>query len=201
MLVALAVAVSLTVAACVAVAVGMLSERRGSLSARRWGARAGLALGGAAAILVLFEFGFGSDELPASRRLASAHAMLDGNCAACHTSAESVSSLKCASCHEQFTAEAGAFGFPAHYVYASLEEARAYPRGNETSCAACHLEHRGRGADLRSTATDRRCTACHAVPGFGGHPDSISRPRRSPMTRDCCSSTSPTWSTCWTRAS
>ena len=171
MLIALAVAVSLTVAACVAVAVGMLSERHGSLSARRWGARAGLALGGVAAILVLFEFGFGSDELPASRRLASAHAMLDGNCAACHTSAESVSSLKCASCHEQFTAEAGAFGFPAHYVYASLAEARAYPRENETSCAACHLEHRGRGADLRSTATDRQCTACHAVPGFGSHPE------------------------------
>ena len=171
MLVALAVALSLTVAACVAVAVGLLYERHESLSARRWGARAGLVLGGAAAILVLFEFGFGSDELPASRRLASAHAMLDGTCAACHTSAETVSSLKCASCHEQFTAEAGAFRFPAHYVYASLEEARAYPRENETPCAACHLEHRGRGANLRSTATDRQCTACHAVPGFGGHPE------------------------------
>ena len=171
MLVAVAVALSLTVTVSVAVLVGVLSDRRGSAAARRWSARIGLVLGGMAAIVVLFEFGFGSDDLPASRGLASAHAMLDDTCAACHTSAETVSSVKCASCHEQFTAEGGTFGFPAHYVYASLDHARAYPRANETPCAACHLEHRGRGVDLLATATDRQCIFCHAVPGFGEHPE------------------------------
>ena len=48
---------------------------------------------------------------------------------------------------------------------------RAVERDRETGCAACHVEHQGRGADIRATFSDRQCAGCHDVGSFDRHPE------------------------------
>ena len=132
----------------------------------------GLAAGGMAGLVLLANLGFGTGDLVANGALSSAHATLDDNCAACHTAFEAVSSDKCSLCHEQFTGALGAYTFNAHYVYASRDRTRAFGREHEVGCAACHVEHRGRQANLRAAAPDLRCEICHETGGFdAGHPE------------------------------
>ncbi len=132
----------------------------------------GVALGTLGGLVLAVNLGFGAGDLVANGPLSSAHAMLEDNCAACHTSFEAVSSDKCSVCHERLTDTLGAYTFNAHYVYVSRDRTRAFGREHEVACAACHVEHGGRRADLRSTVTAARCESCHATGSFDrGHPE------------------------------
>ena len=172
------VAVILTVgiAATVLVFLGMLAQIRGRKPDRHrvfW-VGAGLVIGAIPAVALLIHVAFGASDLRGTNRLSSAHATLDGDCAACHVSVEMVSSEKCTSCHEQFPRESGTYGYEAHYTYHSADRSRAVgrERKDEVGCATCHMEHRRRRADLLATASDRQCAGCHMIGGFDDrHPE------------------------------
>ncbi len=63
--------------------------------------------------------------------LSAAHASLEDNCAACHTSVSGVEPENCISCH-------------ANNVSLLQSQPTAF-HANVATCKACHLEHRGRG--------------------------------------------------------
>ena len=125
-----------------------------------------------AAGLLTVDLGLGAGDLVANGPLSSAHAALEGRCAACHTPFGGVRSSACSACHDRFDDAIGAYSFNAHYVYASGDRTRAFGRENETGCAACHGEHEGRRADPRAASPDARCAGCHGIGGFhGDHPE------------------------------
>jgi hypothetical protein len=96
--------------------------------------------------------------------VAHAHAIWENNCQACHidftpisgsagglalTDWAHASDVNCQQCHA---------GPPHHDEYALLDAGADRQSAN---CATCHVEHRGRDADLMRIA-DRHCTVCHA---------------------------------------
>ena len=132
----------------------------------------GVALGALAAVVVAGNLQFGTGRLVASGELSSAHAVLETRCAECHAPFEGVGDATCSSCHERFSDALGAYTFNAHYVYASRDRTRAFGRENELPCAACHVEHRGRGGDLLAAVSDLQCASCHGIGGFrDDHPE------------------------------
>ena len=68
----------------------------------------------------------------------------------------------------------GIFTLAAHWSATPADQRRdplALQRIGEVACAACHLEHRGRRAEIARVA-DARCLACHDFGSFStGHPD------------------------------
>jgi len=122
--------------------------------------------------------------------LTSAHAAYDSDCAACHGgggSTRGVADAACRDCHERgsgVTATAGASstdgaaGAAAAEIYtlaahwsASPADQRRDPLPDEIACAACHLEHRGRRAEIARVA-DSLCLTCHDFGSFSaGHPE------------------------------
>lgn len=171
-----AVMFTVGVAAAVSVLLGMLVESRGRTPDRNrivW-VGAGLAIGAIPAVALLIHVAFGTSDLRGNNRLSSAHATLDGDCVACHVSVETVSSEKCTACHEQLPRESGIYGYDAHYAYHSGDRSRVVggERRDEMACATCHVEHRGRHADLLAGASDRQCAQCHMIGGFEDtHPE------------------------------
>lgn len=86
-----------------------------------------------------------------SGRLSAAHAVLEGDCTACHVRTPAAFSAKaaneaCLSCHDG----------PVHHASQSFTP----------DCASCHREHRGRVA-LAATS-NASCAQCHANPGAQG---------------------------------
>lgn len=89
--------------------------------------------------------------------VAAAHARWERDCRACHVpftpikqgtwystdATRSAMDAKCEACHRG----------PAHHPLQAAVEVG--------SCASCHVDHRGRGADI-SRVVDRTCTDCHA---------------------------------------
>ena len=140
-----------------------------------WKPAGWLALGmGLTVVLALvLEIGFGAGNLGRTGGLSSAHAMLEDSCAACHDTSETVDADKCSSCHRQLAGAPDQYGFDAHYTHVPGEPSPAteHERERETGCAACHVEHQGRGADIRATFSDRQCAACHEVDSFDRHPE------------------------------
>ena len=67
--------------------------------------------------------------------LSHAHAALESDCGACHTSVAGVEDSKCIACH---ATEERLLTWPETIFHASIQQ-----------CAACHLEHRGRSAEMR----------------------------------------------------
>ena len=125
----------------------------GFLTARRWLILACLGLGvGWAA--------WGAFDAPlhhAPGPVATVHAKWENDCNACHVpfspikdstwlstaATQQAMDGKCESCHRG----------PAHHPLQLTAEVG--------SCASCHADHRGRGADI-SRVADQTCTACHA---------------------------------------
>ena len=171
-----AVIFTVGISAAVLVFLGMLAQSRTRQPDRNrifW-VGVGLVIGAIPAVALLIDVAFGASDLRRNDRLSSAHAMLDGECAACHVSVETVSSEKCTFCHEQFPGDSGMYGYDVHYTYHSANRSRAVERepDDEVACATCHVEHRGRRADLLATASDRQCAACHMIGGFDDtHPE------------------------------
>ncbi len=144
---------------------------------RVWTWLAGLVGCGAVAVWFLGAFVFSGKRAIAPGPLSASHATFEGDCAACHTRAIGlgpVPSDGCLACHERIASDRGAYGFAAHYVYASGDRSRtadADRRSRETPCAGCHSEHGGRTASIAAVA-DRRCVTCHGFGSFGsGHPE------------------------------
>ena len=67
--------------------------------------------------------------------LSAAHAFLETDCAACHTSVQGVDETKCIGCHANNEA--------------LLQRQPTAFHANISNCAACHFEHRGVNANLR----------------------------------------------------
>lgn len=143
--------------------------------------RRGLLLPGALSVVVVWvvavaDFGLRNGVLLSNGPLSSNHASFERECAACHLPPGALPRAKCAECHERLGDELGVYGFPAHYLYraddpARIETAARDHAGRETECAACHLEHRGREAEITQVA-DARCLACHDYGSFDDrHPE------------------------------
>lgn len=123
------------------------------------------------ALLLVGDTWFLGHRLVSNGPLSSSHASLERSCQSCHTPFGTVASDKCSACHEQYTSHLGRYTFNAHYVHVSGDLTRAGVRDGETSCATCHLEHRGRDATV-SRVPDTRCNACHEVGSFSlDHPE------------------------------
>lgn len=136
--------------------------------------RALLLLGGVAAVAILavalWSFLVRDGKLLAAGPLSSNHATLDRDCAACHQSFAEVTSESCSPCHEKYGDEIGVFSFASHYLYRSNDFSRVAPSEHETACAACHLEHLGREAEITQVPVGR-CLVCHDYGAFDdGHP-------------------------------
>lgn len=102
--------------------------------------------------------------------LSSNHATVEDDCGACHDAFAAVASEKCSVCHEKHGDRLGVYTWAAHYVYRSDDFSCVVSSADETSCAACHLEHRGREAAITRVA-DARCRTCHELASFNdGHP-------------------------------
>ena len=130
----------------------------------------GLGLAGVIALTLLVNLGVQHGNLVSSGPLSSSHAVIGDNCVACHTPFGEVSSEKCSLCHERRSDALGAYTFDSHYVYVSGDRTRAFRHDSEMTCAGCHVEHRGRLADL-TTVTETGCVACHGFDRFGTHPE------------------------------
>lgn len=111
--------------------------------------------------------------------LASAHANFEGTCVDCHggagSGAQAVASESCQVCHERVGdgSEGGFYSFAAHYAYRGGLDAEgieaAHAEADETGCADCHPDHRGRDAALTRVADDS-CASCH-FGSFAEHPE------------------------------
>jgi len=130
----------------------------------------GLGLAGVLGVVLAVNLNLQSGALVSSGSLSSSHAVIGGDCVACHTPFGEVSSEKCVLCHEDGTAAVGAFSLDAHYVYVSGDHARAFRRDGEMTCAGCHTEHRGRAASVTTVSTTG-CVACHGIEGLADHPE------------------------------
>lgn len=75
--------------------------------------------------------------------LSAAHAFLEHNCAACHTSVEGADAIKCIACHANNEA--------------LLQRQPTAFHASIGSCRECHLEHRGR--EYRATIMDHQALA------------------------------------------
>lgn len=157
--------------------------------ADRWTGRLGLlaALGTAATLGVLAARG---NERPyTAGPLTTAHDMFASDCNQCHAANSDkgfqgllmpASDAKCLVCHEsQATIHAD--------NQAELFAGGAIPGHPEirlsSNCSACHVEHRGRDANL-SAVNDSFCVRCHADLDAGGRrPEAAAPPRVDPAER------------------
>ena len=127
-----------------------------------------LAGGLAAAVLAavaLADFFWRDARLLSNGPLSSAHATLQGDCAACHTPFGEVTSDACSTCHEKYGDQLGVFSFASHYLYRSNDFQRIEISEHETECAGCHTEHLGREAEI-TRLDDARCLSCHPFGSF-----------------------------------
>ncbi len=103
--------------------------------------------------------------------LSSNHAPFERDCSTCHADTGGLPPEKCSACHEKYGDRLGVYTFASHYVYRSADPRRleTVDRRHEAGCAACHLEHRGRGAEI-TRVPDLRCQTCHPFSFDRGHP-------------------------------
>ena len=128
------------------------------------------ALGGLVVLLVGAWGVVRDSEILSAGELSSSHATLEGSCFSCHEKYASFDDASCSACHEKYGDEVPVYGFATHYLYrAPHESGRKGLRGNEPSCFACHVEHRGREVGL-TEVSDAVCLDCHVGKSFdGGH--------------------------------
>lgn len=117
-------------------------------------------------------------------RLSSSHASLERDCAACHTSFRSVTSEKCAVCHEKSGDRQAAYSLAVHSVYRSGDMTRTRRMHPQVACFACHPEHGGRDAPI-THVPDTICANCHGFRSFDSdHPQFAFVERKLPDDAD-----------------
>ena len=132
-----------------------------------------LALVVALALLVVgwLDHRWGSSRWLSGGPLSSAHAVLEADCAACHTPFEDVTDAACSICHEKLGDDLGRYSFAAHTLYRSSDFERLAAPEHELVCADCHLEHGGREV-APIIINDTVCATCHERSAFAeDHPD------------------------------
>ncbi len=106
--------------------------------------------------------------------LSANHSNFESECAKCHQSFRGVVNSKCSVCHEKTNDKLGVYTFKAHYLHRS-EETKRIQDGmskhgkDETNCASCHPDHRGRGAAI-TRVLDSQCAQCHYSSFNKDHP-------------------------------
>ncbi len=102
--------------------------------------------------------------------LSSFHAKLEDDCAACHTSFKPVSNAKCESCHTKPDDE-NFYRIESHFAGKPTQARLLEVFAHKEDCAACHLEHLGRQANI-SEPHDSECISCHQFGSFNSaHPE------------------------------
>ncbi|MCB9511257.1 MAG: hypothetical protein H6695_13785 [Deferribacteres bacterium] len=136
----------------------------------------GCVLAGAFLTYFFFDATFQKNSFIASGELSSPHAGFEKKCESCHDIGQGVEDVLCSSCHEK-TSIFTVYDFDAHYLYRSNDASRVLPtsikqhESHEMPCSSCHLEHRGKNADLR-LVSDKKCLPCHAFGSFNKkHPE------------------------------
>jgi hypothetical protein len=136
----------------------------------------GCVLAGAFLTYFIFDASFQKNSFISSGELSSGHANLEKQCESCHVIGQRVDDMLCSSCHEK-TSIHTVYDFKAHYLYRSNDAKRLSPAslqeyaGRELPCRACHVEHRGKDADIR-LISDKKCLACHKFGNFNkNHPE------------------------------
>ncbi len=94
------------------------------------------------------------------------HAPVEARCQECHAPRVGASNLRCQRCHDP--SGAGRLTHSAHVLFGSrdVKKAAAAP---DLACARCHVEHRGRAAQL-AQVDQSHCLSCH-FPSFASHPE------------------------------
>jgi hypothetical protein len=113
--------------------------------------------------------------------VAAAHAVVEDGCAQCHSQSASpfargAADARCVRCHA--VAPAGDFDHGDHVRVGGGDPAGTTPRHVAPSCASCHVDHRGRAAELSAVA-DAHCASCH-FGRFAAHPEFQAVRERAP---------------------
>lgn len=133
-------------------------------------ALAGAMLLAASATIMLTPESWGLRRMLAPGNVVAAHAIVETRCQACHLgsgTAREASDARCLRCHSSATS--GTHVHSAHVAFGGGDPAKATSREKSQACSACHVEHRGRHADLRHVG-DPQCYACH-FKSFKAHPE------------------------------
>jgi hypothetical protein len=127
-----------------------------------------------AILLALYALGTFWQSSPFRRTLSpgpviGAHATFETSCQGCHSPRVGVSNPRCQRCHDP--SGAGRLDNRAHVLFGTgdIKKAAAAPT---LQCAQCHVEHRGRDAELASI-DQGHCSECHfrGLNGYPGHPE------------------------------
>ena len=103
--------------------------------------------------------------------ISSKHSAFESNCANCHLQTGSLVPLgtvtndKCSVCHEKFGDKLGVYSYGSHFVFRSGDLTRNRSRDHEDACFSCHVEHKGRNANI-ALVSDARCIVCHQYGSF-----------------------------------
>ncbi len=136
----------------------------------------GCILGAVFLTYFFFDAAYNKNSFISSGVLSSGHANLQKKCDSCHNPGHSVADALCSGCHEK-TSIHDIYGFNSHYIYRSQSADRVSPEalnkhaGKEMSCSSCHVEHRGKEANI-SLVSDKKCLSCHEFGAFNqDHPE------------------------------
>ena len=99
--------------------------------------------------------------------VAGVHARIDLKCAQCHQPGEAVTAVRCERCHDPSGSDR--LTHAAHVLLGSGDLRKA-ENAEETACATCHTEHRGR-ANRVAAVDDRECASCHTFSTLARHPE------------------------------
>lgn len=122
-------------------------------------------LGGSGALAMLAMRG--DNRMYSSGSLAVVHASFGNDCAQCHQPAANgasdfflpVADSACLRCHAAIEHSPNQTDFSA--LEGIIIPGHAEPVRMSSRCAACHIEHRGKEADL-TIISDRMCVQCHS---------------------------------------
>lgn len=136
----------------------------------------GCVLGAVFLTYFFFDASFQKNSFISSGELSSGHAVFEKKCESCHDIGHGVVDALCSNCHEK-TSVYTVYDFEAHYLYRSNDAQRVSPAARqeyadrELPCSSCHIEHRGKEADLK-LVSDRKCVTCHEFGSFNkNHPE------------------------------
>jgi len=124
----------------------------------------GLGIAAPAVLMGLHVFGLRRPVAPGD--LVSPHASVEERCHECHAPGSGASNFRCQRCHDP--SGAGRLANSAHVLFGSRDPKAAGAAPN-IACARCHVEHRGRRAEL-DRVDQAHCVQCH-FRSLSGHPE------------------------------
>ena len=95
------------------------------------------------------------------------HSNFESRCEECHKPRHGASNIRCQRCHDP--GGAGRLSNNAHVFFGSADAAKA-SAAPHLDCAKCHVDHRGRNADL-AAVDPVQCASCHDFRRLSKHPE------------------------------